>query len=61
MSMDRNAVLGVTSLDSLLLFAESYLESSPGLPTVNLPTNALDGLDHLHVALDGGGYSCHEL
>ena len=25
------------------------------------PTNALDGLDHLQVTLDGGGYSCHEL
>ena len=26
MSMDRNTVLGVTSLDSLFVFAESYLE-----------------------------------
>ena len=32
--MDRNTVLAVTSLDSLFVFAESYLEGPLGLPNV---------------------------
>ena len=38
MSMDCNTVLGVTSLDSLFVFTESYLEGSLGLPNVSLAT-----------------------
>ena len=37
MSMDRNTVLGVTSLDSFL-FTEPYLEGSLGIPNVSLAT-----------------------
>ena len=45
--MDRDTVLGVTSLDSLLVLANSHLEGPLGLPNVShAAVFARDLVDH---------------
>ena len=48
MSMDRYTIIAVTSLDSLFVFAESYLEGPLGLPNVSFATVfARDLVNHI--------------